>query len=81
MTFALSIVQNVKRYRSVAPMLAVLGMAALSAGCGGVKGSHSVSPASFFLPGLIRYEAPKPSLEPGSAPAPIRVEDSEPLPT
>jgi hypothetical protein len=32
-------------------------------GCSGINASHSVSPASFFLPGLIR-------VEPGASPAP-----------
>jgi hypothetical protein len=28
------------------------------AGCGGVNASQSVSPASFFLPGLLKNDAP-----------------------
>jgi hypothetical protein len=32
------------------------------AGCGGVSGSQTVSPASFFLPGLIQV-TPPPILE------------------
>jgi hypothetical protein len=31
-----------------------------STGCGGIASSHSVSPASFLLPGIIRNETPKP---------------------
>jgi hypothetical protein len=28
-------------------------------GCGGINASHSVSPASFFLPGLLKADPPK----------------------
>jgi hypothetical protein len=37
------------------------------AGCGGFNGSHSVSPASFFLPGLLKADPPPP---PPEIPAP-----------
>jgi hypothetical protein len=37
-------------------LLAVLPLA--GAGCSGINASQSVSPASFFLPGLIRNDAP-----------------------
>jgi len=30
----------------------------LGAGCGGINASQSVSPASFFLPGLLRADPP-----------------------
>jgi hypothetical protein len=33
-------------------------LALLGAGCGGINGSESVSPASFFLPGLLKNDAP-----------------------
>ncbi len=53
------IVPTVKRYvASLAGGTALLLVAGLASGCGGVNGSHSVSPASFFLPGLIHHEAP-----------------------
>jgi hypothetical protein len=29
-----------------------------SAGCGGINASESVSPASFFLPGLLKTDPP-----------------------
>ncbi len=32
------------------------GLAALCAGCGGINTGTSVSPASFFLPGLMRND-------------------------
>jgi len=31
---------------------------ALTAGCSGIHASHSVSPASFFLPGLLKADPP-----------------------
>jgi len=31
---------------------------ALGAGCGGITASHSISPASFFLPGLLKADPP-----------------------
>jgi hypothetical protein len=32
------------------------GLALLGAGCGGIRGSYGISPASFFLPGLGQAE-------------------------
>jgi len=37
-------------------LLAALPLA--GAGCSGINSSQSVSPASFFLPGLLRNDAP-----------------------
>jgi hypothetical protein len=37
-------------------LLAALPLAV--AGCSGINASHSVSPASFFLPGLLKNNAP-----------------------
>jgi hypothetical protein len=37
-------------------MLAALAF--FGAGCGGINASQSVSPASFFLPGLLRADPP-----------------------
>ena len=34
---------------------------ALMAGCGGVNASGSVSPASFFLPGIIEHTPERPA--------------------
>jgi len=34
----------------------VLGL--IGSGCGGLQGSHSVSPATFFMPGLSGQPAP-----------------------
>lgn len=44
------------------------GIALLATGCSGINASHSVSPASFFLPGLLQADPPPPEKE--SAPAP-----------
>lgn len=35
-----------------------VALALFSAGCGGINASQSVSPASFFLPGLLKNDAP-----------------------
>jgi len=48
-------------------MLLVLGLCA--AGCSGVHQSGSVSPASFFLPGIMKADPPK-TMNPGLLPAP-----------
>ena len=31
------------------------------AGCSGINASHSVSPASFFLPGILKVQPQKPA--------------------
>jgi hypothetical protein len=48
-------------------MLAALALA--SAGCSGINSSQSVSPASFFLPGLLKNDCPTnaPTLIPASS--------------
>jgi hypothetical protein len=35
-----------------------MALALLGAGCGGINASQSVSPASFFLPGIMRNDPP-----------------------
>jgi hypothetical protein len=30
----------------------------LGAGCGGIRASHSISPATFLLPGLLKADPP-----------------------
>jgi len=41
-------------------LFALLAAAALSAaGCSGINSSQSVSPASFFLPGLLKADPPQ----------------------
>ncbi|MSU34501.1 MAG: hypothetical protein EXS36_05225 [Pedosphaera sp.] len=39
-----------------------LAMMILTTGCGGLNASGSVSPASFFLPGLLKKQTPRPPL-------------------
>lgn len=43
-------------------LVALLSLAAacLMTGCGGVQTSQGVSPATFFMPGLLRANQPKP---------------------
>ena len=36
----------------------LLALALCSTGCGGINASKSVSPASFFLPGLMKADPP-----------------------
>lgn len=35
----------------------LVALAFASAGCGGISASKSISPASFFLPGLLKNDA------------------------
>lgn len=64
--------------RSVAQGVMLVSMLMLLAGCGGVQGSHSVSPAGLLLPGLLKVEPPrspalppKPALAGGSPAQPV----------
>lgn len=50
-------------------LAAALAGTILVSGCSGVNASHSVSPASFFLPGLLKIERAKPAPTEASAPA------------
>jgi hypothetical protein len=36
----------------------LMALALCSTGCGGINASQSVSPASFFLPGLLKADLP-----------------------
>lgn len=56
-------------------VLAVAALAVLAAGCGGFNHTHSISPASFLLPGLLKTDPP-----PQTAPADadITLPDSTP---
>jgi hypothetical protein len=60
----LSAVKEAYRFQAVAVVF-VLAASALSSGCGGFSGSHSVSPATLLLPGLMRAE-PAPAPRPGT---------------
>lgn len=37
----------------------IVALALGSAGCGGINASHTVSPASFFMPGLLKADPPR----------------------
>jgi hypothetical protein len=37
----------------------IVALALGCAGCGGISASQSVSPASFFLPGLLKADPPR----------------------
>ena len=56
------------KWFQAAGLIAVL---ALGAGCGGIRASGSVSPASFLIPGLLKNDAPVPqdSILPATPPA------------
>ena len=67
--FYSSVKLNLKSARMILAPVAVL---LLCAGCGGVNASRSVSPASFFIPGLLKAE-PKPPTPDDSVPPPAPV--------
>jgi hypothetical protein len=46
----------------------VLALPLLLSGCGGVNAGANVSPASFFLPGLLRNNTPPATNAPGVFP-------------
>jgi hypothetical protein len=52
----------------VLPVLVVF-----TAGCSGINTTQSVSPASFFLPGLIHHQ---PAASPADAPVPLAKPDA-----
>jgi len=50
------------RFKRILPRVATIPAILLVAtGCGGFSGSHSVSPASFLLPGLMQADPPQES--------------------
>jgi hypothetical protein len=53
----------VKSHWKSCRFVACAALLALGAGCSGINTSHSVSPASFFLPGLLKVD-PVPQTEP-----------------
>jgi hypothetical protein len=55
------------------PRLAILAFLTLfGAGCGGISASKSISPASFFLPGLMRADPPAATNAPVAISAPFQ---------
>ncbi len=63
-----------KPLRFVASSTLVVLVAVLTAGCGGFSGSKSVSPASFFLPGLMDHTTPQPKPGEPTPPTPAAAE-------
>lgn len=53
---------------NVARALVLIAITTLFAGCGGISGSHSVSPASLLLPGLLKVEPKRSPVEPPKTP-------------
>jgi hypothetical protein len=49
----------------------IAAVAVLGTGCGGFQGSHSISPASFFLPGLLQNKSQVEKVEPIAATPPV----------
>ncbi|MGA2853421.1 MAG: hypothetical protein ABSE90_04750 [Verrucomicrobiota bacterium] len=45
-----------------------VALALLGAGCSGINASESISPASFFLPGLMRNDTPPQTNAPAALP-------------
>jgi hypothetical protein len=50
--------------RKLLPLGMVLLLAALGTGCSGINASHSVSPATFLIPGLLKAEPQVETLDP-----------------
>jgi hypothetical protein len=52
----------------IARLIAVPALVLLGGGCSGINASESVSPASFFLPGLLKADPPPKLSDPNLAP-------------
>jgi len=48
-------------------VLALAALAVLAAGCSGINASHSISPATFLLPGLLKADPPPSQNAPADA--------------
>jgi hypothetical protein len=75
------IVTRVKlKWQSFRVALMVL-LAALGAGCSGINASHSISPATFLLPGLgkVGTEPTKAPQDPNTNPKPEEIQASVPI--
>jgi hypothetical protein len=51
----------------------VVALGVFAAGCGGLNGTTSVSPASFFLPGIMKADPAPAGRTLQTAPAPVMV--------
>ncbi len=56
-----------------------VALALVGAGCGGINASQSVSPASFFLPGIMRADPPAATNAPVAMSEPARSTRSSPI--
>lgn len=63
-----------KRFRNLWGLALLAPLAAMLSGCGGFTGSHSVSPASFFLPGLMKNDVHQPAPGEPTPPTPAEVQ-------
>jgi hypothetical protein len=61
----------VKLNRKVKRVVAASALLLACAGCGGISASRSVSPASFFLPG-VKAEPKQPSSDTVPQPGPVK---------
>jgi hypothetical protein len=50
--------RQVRINRNLTALAMLMAFVLFSAGCGGINASQSVSPASFFLPGLLKAGPP-----------------------
>jgi hypothetical protein len=58
--------------RKIVWLALVAALSVATGGCGGINASHSISPASFLLPGLLKAQprpAPADETLPDAAPA------------
>lgn len=51
-----------------------LALLVVASGCSGIQTSHSVSPATFFLPGLMKADPPPSTADPMSAESELDLE-------
>lgn len=52
---------HMKSVRFIRAAVVGLGLAMVASGCGGVNATGSVSPATFFLPGLMKIAPERPA--------------------
>lgn len=67
------------KWQSFRLALVALLLAVFGAGCSGINASHSISPATFLLPGLGKLEVADPTDNPISTPEPYQIHASVPI--
>jgi len=45
--------------QKIVPFVMCASLSLFAVGCGGITASHTISPASFFLPGLLKADPPQ----------------------